>query len=133
MPQHHDLPMTSEKGERAVTSLVVRLLGPMEVGPAAGVASPIVQPMQRILLGLLAISRGQLISTDALVDGLWGEEWSRERERNLHSQISALRRRLAEAEPRSGTSRLERIGGGYRLVLAEEELDVSLFRRLSRE
>src|SRR5215469_11341213 len=96
-------------------------------------ASPVVQPMQRVLLGLLAVSRGQLISTDALVDGLWGEEWSRERERNLHSQISALRRRLAEAEPGSGPSRLERVGGGYRLVLAEEELDVSMLRRFSTE
>src|SRR5215467_9474548 len=114
MPQHHDLPMTSEKGERAVTSLVVRLLGPMEVGPAAGVASPIVQPMQRILLGLLAISRGQLISTDALVDGLWGEEWSRERERNLHSQISALRRLLAQSDAGPGAPRLERSAAGYR-------------------
>jgi DNA-binding SARP family transcriptional activator/tetratricopeptide (TPR) repeat protein len=89
--------------------------------------------MQRVLLGLLAVSKGQLISTDALVDGLWGEEWSKERERNLHSQISALRRRLAEADPGSGTSRLERVGGGYRLVLAEKELDVSLLRRFSTE
>jgi DNA-binding SARP family transcriptional activator len=88
--------------------------------------------MQRVLLGLLAIATGRAVSTDTLVDGLWGGEWSRPRERNLHSQVSALRRRLREAEPGSGASRLERAGGGYRLAIADEDLDAGLFRQFAR-
>lgn len=119
-------------GEQGRTRMAVRLLGPVEIAVAGGAAAPVAQPMQRVLLGLLATARGRALSTDALIDGLWGEEWSRERERNLHSQVSALRRRLAQAEPGCGASRLERSGGGYRLTVADDDLDSGLFRRLAR-
>jgi len=116
-----------------VTRLVVRVLGPVEVGAADEATASVAQPMQRVLLGLLAIARGRAVSVDALVDALWGEEWSRERERNLHSHVSALRRRLREAEPYSGASHLERTGGGYRLAIGDDDLDASLFRRSARD
>jgi DNA-binding SARP family transcriptional activator len=118
------------EGERG--GLAVKLLGRLEIGAADGAVAPVAQPMQRVLLGLLATARGRAVSADALVDGLWGEEWSRERERNLHSQVSALRRRLAEADPGAG-ARLERSAGGYRLAAADDELDAGLFRRLARD
>jgi DNA-binding SARP family transcriptional activator len=59
-----------------------------------------------------------------------GEEWSPGREKNLHSQVSALRRRLEQAEP-GGGGRLARSGAGYRLVLGPGELDVAVFRDLA--
>jgi DNA-binding SARP family transcriptional activator len=89
--------------------------------------------MQRVLLGLLAIARGQAVSVDALVDALWGEEWSRERERNLHSHVSALRRRLREAGSFSGASHVERTSAGYRLAIGGDDLDAGLFRRSVRD
>jgi DNA-binding SARP family transcriptional activator len=89
--------------------------------------------MQRVLLGLLAIARGRAVSVDALVDALWGEEWSRERERNLHSHVSALRRRLREAGSLSGASHLERTSAGYRLAIGGDDLDAGLFRRSVRD
>jgi DNA-binding SARP family transcriptional activator len=46
------------------------------------------------------------------------------------THVSALRRRLAAAVPSSG-SRVARSGGGYRLVLAEDEVDAGLFRSLA--
>jgi predicted ATPase/DNA-binding SARP family transcriptional activator len=67
----------------------------------------------------------------ALVAGLWGEEWSREREQNLHTHVSALRRLLAAGERGRGAARVVRSGGGYRLVAAEAEVDAGLFRFLA--
>jgi DNA-binding SARP family transcriptional activator len=77
--------------------LVVGLLGPVEIGPAGGVMAPVPQPRLRVLLGLLGVAAGRVVSAGALVEGLWGEEWSPGRELNLHGQVSALRRRLEQA------------------------------------
>ena len=107
------------------------LLGPVEVRAADGRLAGIAQPMLRALVAMLAIAPGRVVPDEALVDGLWGEEWSRERERNLHSHVSAMRRLLAAAEPERGTSRLVRSGGGYRLDMSGTEVDAGLFRSLA--
>ena len=87
--------------------------------------------MLRVLVAMLGVMAGRVVPDEALVDGLWGEDWSRERERNLHTHVSALRRRLAVAEPGRGGSRVVRSGGGYRLVLAETEVDAGWFQSLA--
>jgi DNA-binding SARP family transcriptional activator len=89
-------------GDRSDAGLVVALLGPVEVGPAGGVISPVAQPRLRVLLGLLGVVDGRVVTAEALVDGLWGEEWSPGRERNLHALVYQLRRRLAALEPGKG-------------------------------
>jgi len=104
-------------GDRSDGGLVVALLGPVEVGPAGGVMAPIAQPRLRVLLGLLGVVDGRVVTAEALVDGLWGEEWSPGREGNLHALVYQLRRRLAALEPDKGATRLARAGTGYRLVL----------------
>jgi len=106
----------------------VGLLGPVEMRAANGQLTGIAQPMLRMLVAVLAIASGRVVSDEALVDALWGEEWSRERERNLHTHVSALRRLLAAAEPGRDTSRLQRSGGGYRLDLSSAEVDAGLFQ-----
>src|SRR5215469_4091886 len=106
--------------------LVVGLLGPVEVA-SAGVA----RPMLRVLVALLGVAGGRVVPDEALVDGLWGEEWSREREQNLHTHVSALRRLLAAGQPGRDGGRVVRSGGGYRLVAAETEVDAGLFRSLA--
>ena len=118
-------------GNRSDVGLVVALLGPVEVGPARGVTAPVAQPRLRVLLGLLGVVNGRVVTAEALVDGLWEEEWSRGRERNLHALVYQLRRRLATLEPDKGATRLARAGAGYRLVLAPGELDVAVFRDLA--
>jgi predicted ATPase/class 3 adenylate cyclase len=72
-----------------------------------------------------------VVTAEALVDGLWGEEWSPGRERNLHALVYQLRRRLAALEPDKGATRLARAGAGYRLVLGAGELDVAVFGDLA--
>jgi DNA-binding SARP family transcriptional activator len=118
-------------GDRADVGLAVGLLGPVEIGPAGGVMTSVAQPRLRVLLGLLGVSGGRMVTAEALVDGVWGEEWSPGREKNLHALAYQLRRRLAALEPgRSGT-RLARAGAGYRLALEAGELDVAVFRDLA--
>src|SRR5271166_2757018 len=118
-------------GDRADADLVVALLGSVEIGPAGGVMTPVAQPRLRVLLGLLGVAWGRVVTAEALVDGLWGEEWSPGRERNLHSLVYQLRRRLAALEPPKGGARLARAGAGYRLALGPGELDVAVFGDLA--
>src|SRR5271157_3176075 len=118
-------------GDRADADLVVALLGSVEIGPAGGVMTPVAQPRLRVLLGLLGVAGGRVVTAEALVDGLWGEEWSPGRERNLHSLVYQLRRRLAALEPPKGGARLARAGAGYRLALGPGELDVAVFGDLA--
>ena len=112
--------------------VAVALLGSVEVGPAGGVMALVAQPRLRVLLGLLGVTEGRVVTAEALVDGLWGEEWSPGRERNLHALVYQLRRRLAVLEPGKGGARLARAGAGYRLTLGPGELDVAVFRDLAR-
>jgi DNA-binding SARP family transcriptional activator/tetratricopeptide (TPR) repeat protein len=122
-------------GDRADTGLGVALLGPVELGPAGGVMTPVAQPRLRVLLGLLGVAGGRAVSAEALVDGLWAEEWSPAREKNLHTLVYQLRRRLAALEPGQGPgrggARLARAGAGYRLALGPGELDVAVFSDLA--
>ncbi len=117
-------------GNRADADLAVALLGPVEIGSAGGVMTPVAQPRLRVLLGLLGVAGGRMVTAEALVDGLWGEEWSPTRERNLHALVYQLRRRLAGLEP-GGGARLVRAGAGYRLALGPGELDAAVFGDLA--
>jgi DNA-binding SARP family transcriptional activator/tetratricopeptide (TPR) repeat protein len=118
-------------GDRPDAGLAVTLLGPVEIGAAGGVMTPVAQPRLRVLLGLLGVAGGRMVTSEALVDGLWGEEWSPAREQNLHVLVYQLRRRLAALEPVKGGARLARAGAGYRLVLDPGELDRDVFRDLA--
>ena len=122
--------MAAMGGDRADADLAVALLGPVEIGSAGGVMTPVAQPRLRVLLGLLGVAGGRMVTAEALVDGLWGEEWSPTRERNLHALVYQLRRRLAGLEP-GGGARLVRAGAGYRLALGPGELDVAVFGDLA--
>ena len=118
-------------GDRADAGLVLALLGPVEIGPAGGTTTPVAQPRLRVLLGLLGVAAGGMVTAEALVDGVWGEQWSPGREKNLHALVYQLRRRLAAVDPGNGRARLARAGAGYRLVLGPGELDVAVFRDLA--
>jgi DNA-binding SARP family transcriptional activator len=114
----------------AGAGLVVALLGPVEIGSAGGAMAPLAQPRLRVLLGLLGLAGGRVVTAEALVDGVWGEDWSPRREQNLHALVYQLRRRLAAAEPGAG-ARLVRAGAGYRLALGPGGLDVEVFQDLA--
>jgi YVTN family beta-propeller protein len=78
---------------------------------------------QRALLAVLLLAAGETVSTDRLIDALWGESPPASGPNSLHAYVSRLRRAL-------GSDRLVRKRHGYQLVLEPDELDLDRFRRL---
>ncbi len=111
---------------------VVSLLGPVDVF-VAGSPAGISQQGMRTLLAMLALSANQVVPVGALIDALWQDAVSRQREKNLHVQVHLLRRRLAELEPGRETSRVVTAPPGYMLLLGDGELDAQSFATLTRQ
>src|SRR5215469_11769436 len=111
-------------GGRAV---FVGLLGPVELGAGIEVR----RPGLRVLLAVLALSANRVVTMDALIRALWGEDAER-RPGNLQAQVYQLRLLLEAAEPGRARSRLLTAGGGYRLGLADGGLDAALRANLAR-
>src|SRR5215467_8548028 len=119
-------------GEEGSAELGVKVLGPVGLGVAGGAQSEIARPQLRILLAILSVSSNQAVADSTLVDALWSEDLSRERERNLHAGVYQLRRRLAGTVS-GADERLTRTAGGYRLDLQPGELDAEVFGSLAAE
>jgi predicted ATPase/DNA-binding SARP family transcriptional activator len=99
------------------------LLGPLEVlGPDGSV--PVRSRLQRLLLTVLVLQPGRTVSTDRLVDELWGGDLPHDPVGTLRSQVSRLRKRLPEAD------QVASVPGGYRLAALPEDIDVGRFERL---
>lgn len=107
-----------------MTSLQGRVLGPL-VLRVAGEPLTVRAPKERLLLALLMARGGERLTPAVLIDELWGPCPPRTARKNLQVYVSALRKRLA--------GRVSYDGWGYRLDIAEEELDLLGFRRRSQE
>jgi DNA-binding SARP family transcriptional activator len=99
-----------------------RILGPLEVSDETG---PLLLggQKQRAVLALLLLEPGRVVSTDRLIDALWGEQPPRTATTSLQNFISQLRKTL-------GPEVLETKAPGYRLRVRPGELDVDRFRVL---
>jgi DNA-binding SARP family transcriptional activator/WD40 repeat protein len=97
----------------------IGLLGPLVVD-----GDGVLRPRDRIVVSVLAVRRGQVVSAEVLADALWGEapppSWSKQ------VQICVARGRKA-----LGPAAIETVGGGYRLALAGEDIDVCRFEQLA--
>ena len=93
-----------------------RLLGPLEV---AGERGPLVVPAgkPRALLVLLALHANEAVSTERVVDALWGESPPASAAAVVQTYVSRFRKLLGE-------ERIETVGHGYRLRLSTGERDV---------
>jgi predicted ATPase/DNA-binding SARP family transcriptional activator len=111
---------TSER-EGAVTDLQVRLLGPVEVTrDGQRVRLPGAKPT--VLLALLAIHVGEVVGTDRLAGGLWGDRPPRSAAAVLRTYVAQLRRVL-------GAAAIETRPDGYALCLDPACIDTRLFEQ----
>lgn len=106
--------------------LLVRILGPVLV-EGLGLERATLGPKPRLVLGVLAAHRGEVVSIDRLCDALWGDEPPAAAVATLQSHLSRLRRAL---EP---SGEIVATDGGYRLTIADGGLDVDQFDRLTRQ
>ncbi|MEN8235401.1 MAG: BTAD domain-containing putative transcriptional regulator [Actinomycetota bacterium] len=102
-----------------------RILGQLEV-LQDGVPVDLGTPRQRALLARLLINRLHVVTADRLIEDLWPGDPPDTARHALHVYISGLRKRLGPDRVR-----LERRGIGYRIDVAERELDSSRFERLA--
>ena len=100
-----------------------KILGPLEVGDGEGPPLLLGGAKQRALLALLIVHRGGTVSTDRLVDELWGELPPATAAKTLQGYVSRLRKAL-------GGDAVETDGHGYRLTIAAGDLDAARFERL---
>src|SRR3954447_21767445 len=105
-----------------------RLLGPLEVldGDAR---VDIGGGKRRSLLGLLLLSRNELVPAERLVDELWAGEPPSTAPKTLQVHISTLRRELARGDGAGGHEVLVTRGNGYCLHVSEDDFDVRRFER----
>jgi DNA-binding SARP family transcriptional activator len=105
--------------------MLCRLLGPVEVRAGeswTGVSAP----KWRALLAVLALSRGQVVSTGQLAGELWGDDPPPGARKLVSGYVAALRRLAGDPDGRMLVTQAP----GYRLMVAAADLDVSRFEEL---
>ena len=105
--------------------MLFRLLGPLEVSEGDD-PLPIGEGRQRAVLVLLLLHRNETVSSERLVDALWGETAPPTATKVLQNHVGQLRRALHDREGR----RLRTRDHGYLLEVRDDELDVERFEQL---
>jgi DNA-binding SARP family transcriptional activator len=102
--------------------LFFRVLGPLEV---EGEAGPLLLRgrKQRALLGLLLLHAGEVVSSDQMVDELWGGHSPATAATSLRNLVTQLRKLL-------GAETIVTRAPGYLLQVEPGRFDLSLFERL---
>jgi DNA-binding SARP family transcriptional activator len=111
--------------------LEIRILGPLEVL----VGGKPVQPSAakpRIVLAHLAVNAGEVVTSGALIEELWGDKEIASHATTLRTYIFKLRRLLDPPHPdgRQAPQALRSVPGGYLLDRSRLTLDSEEYRRL---
>jgi DNA-binding SARP family transcriptional activator/ABC-type oligopeptide transport system substrate-binding subunit len=106
-----------------------RILGPLEVRDDEDRPVELGGRQQRLVLAALLLQPNRVVSTDRLIDVLWGERAPASAVKSVQIQIARLRKAL---EPAMGGERalVRTSTSGYVLELAPDELDVRRFEAL---
>lgn len=106
--------------------VVVEVLGPVQVRRDDGT---VVRPpgLQALLLSMLVVDADQIVTTDRLIDVMWGAAPDDRAAHRLQSHIHRLRRTLDTG------ATIEADGGGYRLSLEGGAVDAVRFEKLLAE
>jgi YVTN family beta-propeller protein len=102
-----------------------RILGPLEV-VEEGHSLPLAAGKQRALLAILLLRSNEVVSTDELIDGLWGERPPASAAKSIQIYVSQLRKVIANGA-------LVTRPPGYVLRIEPGELDLHRFERLLEE
>ncbi len=101
-----------------------RILGPLEL-EEDGAPIELVGQRQRMLLAALLLHANEVVSTDRLINDLWGETAPKTATTSLHNAISQLRRALGDA--------IVTRAPGYVLRVAREQVDAFRFEDMVRQ
>lgn len=106
-----------------------RILGPLEVIDGDRRIS-LPRGRGRALLAVLLLNAGEVVSTERLIDELWGPSPPRTAAKALQGLVSTLRKRLASAvADDAATSVLETRPPGYVLAVVPGQVDANVFRQ----
>jgi DNA-binding SARP family transcriptional activator/class 3 adenylate cyclase len=107
-----------------------RILGPLEV-TQGNRALALGGAKQRALLAILVIHASRVVSTDRLIDLLWGDDAPPTAGNTLQVYVSQLRKALEPTRTRRGPAQvLVRRAPGYVLEVDEDAIDACRFERL---
>jgi DNA-binding SARP family transcriptional activator len=102
-----------------------RILGPLEVVDGDR-SVPLGGGRQRAVLALLVTRPNEVVSTDRLIDELWGADPPKKALNTVQYYVSQLRKTL-------GADRIVTRPPGYLIRVEPEELDLARFERLAEE
>jgi DNA-binding SARP family transcriptional activator len=110
------------------------VLGPLEVTDEGGDPLPIAGSKERMILACLIARAGRVVSTDELIEELWGDHPPRTAEKTLGSYVSRLRRALRpDRAPGSEPDVIVSRGGGYLLEGTADRIDAIRFEQLAAD
>jgi DNA-binding SARP family transcriptional activator len=109
----------------SAASIEFGVLGPLEAR-SGNRTLPLPGPKPRALLALLLLNANEVVSSDRLIDELWGGKPPATAATALHVHVSQLRKAL-----KAGGERLATRGAGYVITLAPDQLDLRRFERLA--
>ena len=110
----------------------VRILGPLEVLDGGRVIA-LAGSKQRALLALLVLHANETLSTDRLIDELWGARPPANAAKTVQMQVSRLRRALAGEAGNGPAGLVVTRERGYELALDPDRVDAYRFERLVDE
>jgi DNA-binding SARP family transcriptional activator/streptogramin lyase len=117
--------VANEPERRYNNRVEFRILGPLEVTDGGGEVS-FDAPKQRALLGVLLLHPNEVVSSERLIDELWGERPPATATKVVQTYVSQLRRAL-------GADMIVTRTPGYVMRVDEGTLDAARFRHLTSE
>ncbi len=109
-----------------------RILGPLEV-EAGGQLLELGGTRQRMLMAALLLQANHVVSSDRLIEEVWGGRPPEHAASVLHSSVSRLRRILRAGSRGKAVKMLVTRGRGYQLLVEDQQLDSLAFERLVEE
>jgi DNA-binding SARP family transcriptional activator/DNA-binding XRE family transcriptional regulator len=119
----------SQPGQFPDDELWLQVLGPVALR-VDGARVELGSPRQRLLLGVLALAANSPVSQERLIEVIWGNRPPGNVAELLQTNATRLRRRLRELGG-DRAPELVTAPGSYQLTIAENQLDLLLFRRLA--